>query len=103
MNLETEQAELRQRSQEARSQRAKKNAQARGDKFTPRVRESIEITLKKIAQDPRVESKHRVDAARLYCQITGLLPTPVQEPKNDEPVTTPAPEFRGADLQPAKA
>ena len=99
--LEPAQAEMRQRSQDARSQRAKKNAQARGEKFTPRARESIVTTLKKIAQDTRVEGKHRVEAARIVAQIEGLMPLPVQEPKNDEPVTAPA--FRGADLEPAKS
>ena len=79
----------------------KKKSGVKKPKFDFHSRESIEVSLKRIAQDPAVPGRDRVEALKTLLRIGGRLPA---EELNAPEARTPTeePEIRGSDLEPVK-
>ena len=103
MNLIAAQAELQEKSKEARKKRNKRNAQSpRKVKQPPRARVSEKTLLILLAQDPTATGPVRLAAVKLLLQLGGKLPVEIIKNDEPEPQTAPAVAPRGSDLAPAR-
>ena len=86
MNLIEGQAELREKSQLARSKTASKNARKRRKKSKPRApRVSLRTVLLELARDPKVSGRYRFAALQQVALMDGKPVVPFEEFKNEEP------------------
>jgi hypothetical protein len=107
MNLVEAQAELQEKSKEARKKQNRKNARRpRKVKLPPRSRASLETLIKEAIKDPSVKGSPKVELCKLLAVLEGRLSSDVlkvekDEPEEPQPVSNPTP--RGSDLAPARS